>query len=495
MRYLIVLIMFSLSIDAFASSAIGTITAINGTASIDRNQQVIPIKIGTKVETTDTIRTHSNTLLQIIFIDKTAITLGANTLFSVQSYQFGNTANSKAEFSLVQGFYKAVSGKIGKLAPQRFKIKTKNATIGIRGTTYSIQVNDDKVILKTFKGETYLMDNLSGVLYPVVKNKQLVFNNITKEVKISALKTPNIGTNGQAPKNGTTPSKLIENNDDNRSASPVENQTSEATTEETNGSTVETSPDTSVDTTPDAAADTSPDTAVDTTPDAAVDTSPDTAVDTTPDVAVDTSPEPLVTPVIDSTVDEVGGFLGNVLDTTIDGTYSNLDSLTKVTSGSDSYTSYGYWLNPINGAISDLWTEASSITTPANVDALISANATAQYNGNIIAIDENNHLGTGSVTIDVNFNGGGTAIDGNLNYNIDHTRWNTDFVGGLSNTGLNITNFIPQADSDVTGITGQLDGQFSGPNAEGISGAFNLQGTNVVTDTTVNSSGVYSGAQ
>ncbi len=407
MKYLILLITLFFSLETFA--AIGTITALKGSATIDRHQLIMPVKIGSTIDTTDIIQTSDKTLLQIIFSDKTAVTLGANTQFSVQSYQFGNAENSNAEFSLTKGFFKSVSGKIGKLAPQRFKIKTPTATIGIRGTTYSIQANQDKTILKTFKGETYLVDNVSGISYSVAQNKQLVFNNTTKEAKVSTLKASEIVISNQ-----------------------------EATEEESSDTTIDSSTETKED-------------------------SGETTIDSTTETIEDS------TELIDLT-----------------------DKTTKITEGDNLYSSYGYWLNSTTGEITEVWADGSPVTDTGILDSYIGSSSTAKYTGDLVAYDENNIGGTGSIKIDVDFDGGANAVDGKLNYTVDDTHWKTSFDGAVNNTGMTINSFTADPGSDVSGINGQLDGKFYGTNAEEMAGTFDLTATVNKTGLGTTSTGAYS---
>jgi len=106
--------------------------------------------------------------MQIVFNDETTVTLGANTIFRVDEY-LEDEKNSKVELSVTQGAFKVITGKIGKLAPERFKFRTKSATIGIRGTIFAGQTGHDrfsndlisclggKIIIKTGQKEVQLI--------------------------------------------------------------------------------------------------------------------------------------------------------------------------------------------------------------------------------------------------------------------------------------------------------------------------------------------------
>ena len=111
------------------------VSAVNGEVFVKKNNKLIPVHLGDKIDKTDTIITK-NGILQIIFTDKTAITIGKNSNFSIQKYIFDtkHTKQNSAKFSTTKGLFKIITGKIGELNPKKFKVKTPNSTIGIRGT-------------------------------------------------------------------------------------------------------------------------------------------------------------------------------------------------------------------------------------------------------------------------------------------------------------------------------------------------------------------------
>lgn len=137
--YIILLI---LSMELFAQN-VATVTALKGSATIQRLDDNIQAKIGTKVENKDHILTKSKAKMQIIFKDDTIITIGRNSSFSIEEYLFDDSQKSVAKFNIVAGAMRVITGQIGKVAPHKFKVKTKSATLGIRGTNFTIIVLKD----------------------------------------------------------------------------------------------------------------------------------------------------------------------------------------------------------------------------------------------------------------------------------------------------------------------------------------------------------------
>lgn len=125
------------------SSDVGKITSIKGSAVIDRNGASLVGSLGAKLKQKDIISTKEKSKVQVIFNDKTIINIGKNSKFSISDYLFEDNKTPIARFSLLKGAIRTVTGKIGKIAPNRFTIKTKTATIGIRGTIFSILMQED----------------------------------------------------------------------------------------------------------------------------------------------------------------------------------------------------------------------------------------------------------------------------------------------------------------------------------------------------------------
>jgi hypothetical protein len=125
------------------ANVVGTITALQGTAFIVRNGNNIQATLGASLNEKDSIKTKDKSKVQIIFKDETIITIGKKSNFSIDEYLFDDKNAPKAKFGLISGAMRTITGKIGKIAPDRFSVKTKTATIGIRGTNFSILAGAD----------------------------------------------------------------------------------------------------------------------------------------------------------------------------------------------------------------------------------------------------------------------------------------------------------------------------------------------------------------
>ena len=150
MKQIIVL----LSLVLFSYGSIGQIVAYKGSAYVKRGYKKISIRVGTKLEKKDIVVTRNKTKLQIEFKDNTIITVGKNSKLKIDNYIFDDKHKEKSSFgiSFIKGIFKSITGKIGKLNPEKFKLKTKTASIGIRGTRLIVNAKDKSTFVACTNG-------------------------------------------------------------------------------------------------------------------------------------------------------------------------------------------------------------------------------------------------------------------------------------------------------------------------------------------------------
>jgi hypothetical protein len=98
--------------------------------------------MGSPVEAGETLITTEKTYAQVRFTDSGVVTLRPNTQFAIASYQFDTQSpeKDKAEFGLVRGALRALTGLIGKRGDRdAYRMNAATATIGIRGTRFVAQ--------------------------------------------------------------------------------------------------------------------------------------------------------------------------------------------------------------------------------------------------------------------------------------------------------------------------------------------------------------------
>jgi len=161
-----------LSIVSFAN--IGTIMVAKGDAYVKRTQSMLAITNGMSIQKGDEIITKKRTRVQVMLNDDTVITIGPESSFSFLDYFFDGSKKSTIQMQANRGFFRSVTGQIGKIAPERFKVKTQLATIGIRGTDFSAQLGTDSASYICNRGEITL--SFSQVQKSVVGGDKLLLH-------------------------------------------------------------------------------------------------------------------------------------------------------------------------------------------------------------------------------------------------------------------------------------------------------------------------------
>ena len=105
----------------------------------------------------ETLQTGPRGRLQVRFSDDSMLSLKPNTRYAIQQYEFNKAAptESKAFYKLIKGGMRTISGKIGKVDREDYKLETVVATIGIRGTEFEVLQNAEGMWLGVSDGKVF----------------------------------------------------------------------------------------------------------------------------------------------------------------------------------------------------------------------------------------------------------------------------------------------------------------------------------------------------
>ncbi len=149
---------------AFAApEPIGSIIFLRGKASATGvDKAVRPLKLKSTVFANDRVVTAADSRLQIMCLDDSVISLGANSEMTIDEYVYDpKQKEGKCVMDLIKGLFRVVTGKITEMNPERFKTKTKLATIGIRGCELGFKIEEgreDIFIMHLPRGHSVLIE-------------------------------------------------------------------------------------------------------------------------------------------------------------------------------------------------------------------------------------------------------------------------------------------------------------------------------------------------
>lgn len=133
-------ISLAFTINASAQE-IGTVTHLSGPLFATTENGVKKILAPrSEINSGDTLMTAEKTYARIKFVDEGEVTLRPNTQFKIENfnYQAQKPEEGNAFFNLIKGGLRAISGVIGKINRNKYRMTAVSATIGIRGTNYGL---------------------------------------------------------------------------------------------------------------------------------------------------------------------------------------------------------------------------------------------------------------------------------------------------------------------------------------------------------------------
>jgi hypothetical protein len=126
-------------------AAIGTITEqVNAPPSIVRKSATLAAGKGSGVEADDNVRTTAGKV-GITFTDNTRVQINENSKLVIDSFVFDPNAKKSAgklAMNVAMGTVRYTSGKVAHNNPDSVKIKSPTATIAVRGTDFTLTVDE-----------------------------------------------------------------------------------------------------------------------------------------------------------------------------------------------------------------------------------------------------------------------------------------------------------------------------------------------------------------
>lgn len=148
---------------------IGQVIAIQGQAiALDSSDPKDPsekprnLELKSPIFLNDKIITKEKSKIQIMLDDDTVISQGEKSQIVIDKYVYDpeNKEKSNSSMKIAKGLFRVITGKISHLNPERFKVHTKMATIGIRGCELGFIVaedTEDVFVLQLPEGKSILI--------------------------------------------------------------------------------------------------------------------------------------------------------------------------------------------------------------------------------------------------------------------------------------------------------------------------------------------------
>ncbi len=115
---------------------IGIITGLSGEAFAESASGIRHLEPGSPIYQGEELVTGENGNIEVRFSDDTLLSQGADSRIALDDYAYdpSNGSGSELFIDIAQGTFRVVTGKIAETNPEKFKVGSPLATIGIRGT-------------------------------------------------------------------------------------------------------------------------------------------------------------------------------------------------------------------------------------------------------------------------------------------------------------------------------------------------------------------------
>ncbi len=128
-----------LACGAWAAEFAGEVVSANGPTMRLRPQQLnAPVRPGSRIHAGDRFRTGPEARLELRMRDGAVLSIGPDSEFQVDEYSV-EPGSQRAFYSLARGLVRTISGAIGKVRHEDFRLQTPTAVMGIRGTDFSVE--------------------------------------------------------------------------------------------------------------------------------------------------------------------------------------------------------------------------------------------------------------------------------------------------------------------------------------------------------------------
>lgn len=149
--------------SACAAKDVGQVISFKAGVTAQRGGQPVELGMKSPVGDRDTLVTDATGRAQILFDDDTTVALGSNTSLSLENV-VAEGSNPAFKARMGQGVARFITGKIVEKNPEGFSVVTPDATVGIRGTIFAVQVGNGTTTV--FVTNTTKQVFVNGVLVP-----------------------------------------------------------------------------------------------------------------------------------------------------------------------------------------------------------------------------------------------------------------------------------------------------------------------------------------
>ena len=137
------MVLAALLAASVSAADIGQIKVSNGQVTVERKGESRPGSVGTRLESSDVLKTGADGSVGITMRDNSLLSAGPNSILALERFDFDPTSSQgRFDAQLQKGSLAVISGSIAKQSPESMTVRTPSAILGVRGTEFVVAAND-----------------------------------------------------------------------------------------------------------------------------------------------------------------------------------------------------------------------------------------------------------------------------------------------------------------------------------------------------------------
>ncbi len=126
-----------LSLLPALAAAQGAVIAVEGKAAVERGAQRVPVVVALSVQGGDTLTVADQSKVQLQFDDDSVFSIPGAAVLRVDAFELPKQGPGKAVYTLVDGGFRTITGRISKNPKDVYELHTDLAIVTVRGSAYT----------------------------------------------------------------------------------------------------------------------------------------------------------------------------------------------------------------------------------------------------------------------------------------------------------------------------------------------------------------------
>lgn len=116
----------------------GTVVAVDGKAQLERGKETMPAVDALEVRAGDTLSVSAQSKVELQLADDSVFAIPGAATLRIDEFRMPTAqAGGKATYTLVEGGFRTVTGRVGKSTKDEYAVNTDLATVTVRGSAYT----------------------------------------------------------------------------------------------------------------------------------------------------------------------------------------------------------------------------------------------------------------------------------------------------------------------------------------------------------------------